>query len=71
MENIREDAVSHRGRYIVPTTEGTRWVSNWDEFRAAGGVLAFNEDQTAIELQLPAPYKFSIQFARATAKQSA
>lgn len=64
---IRDDAVcvdriSHR--YAVPTTSGTKWVSNMEEFREAGGDICFNEDQTEIELLLPEPYKFSIQMFR-------
>lgn len=59
---LRDDAVKHDGRHIVPTSDKTKWVSNWEEFRAVGGVVAFNEDQTEIELLLPEPYKFSIRF---------
>jgi hypothetical protein len=59
---LRNDAVKHQDRYIVPTREETKWVSSWDEFKAAGGMTCFNEDQTEIELLLPEGYKFSIQF---------
>lgn len=59
---IRGDAIKHRGRYMVPTTDATKWVSNWAEFKAAGGQVCFTEEQTEIELLLPEPYKFSIKF---------
>lgn len=59
---IRNDAVKHRGRYEIPTNEQTKWVESWEEFRAAGGQTCWNGDQTEIELLLPEPYKFSIQF---------
>lgn len=59
---VRSDAISDRGRLMVPTSAETKWVGTWDEFRAAGGVTAFNGDQTEIELLLPEPYKFSIGF---------
>jgi hypothetical protein len=63
--NRREDAVPHDGRWLVPTEYGkTKWVTTWAEFRVAGGVMGFAEDQTTITLSLPAPYKFSIQFER-------
>lgn len=63
----REDAVWHRGRRFVPTIYGqesgnTRWVGSWIEFRAAGGVAHFNEDQTEIVLTLPPGFKFGIKF---------
>lgn len=61
---LRDDAVKHRERYIVPTTDRTKWVSNWAEFIAAGGQTNWNEDQTEIELLLPEPFKFGIQFQR-------
>jgi hypothetical protein len=64
---IRNDAVKLQDRYYVPTKDTTKWVSNMDEFRAAGGVIGFNEDQTEIELLLPEGYKFSIQMFRAGA----
>lgn len=64
MPTIREDAVRHQGRYIVPTTDETKWVGTWEEFKAVGGGMCWSEDQTEIELTLPAPYKFSIQFMR-------
>lgn len=63
MERIREDAVLHMGRYFVPTTGETKWVSTMEEFRAAGGIFAFNEDQTEIALRLPVGHKFSIRFS--------
>lgn len=63
MDAIRDDAVWVRDRYFVPTSEKTLWVTNLVEFNAAGGLMVFNEDQTQIELRLPAPYKFSIQFS--------
>lgn len=59
---LRDDAVSHQGRHVVPTTDRTVWVSTWEEYKAAGGTCCYNEDQTEIELLLPAPFKFSIQF---------
>jgi hypothetical protein len=43
-------------------TDHTKWVSNWKEFLAVGGVVCFGESQTEIELRLPEPYKFSIKF---------
>lgn len=63
----RPDAVWHRGRAYVPTVYGektgnTKWVGSWDEFRAAGGVAHFNEDQTEIVLTLPAGFKFGCNF---------
>lgn len=58
---LRSDAVRYRDRYEVPTTAETIWVSDMDEFRKAGGVVAFSGDQTEIELLLPEPFKFSIQ----------
>ena len=61
---MRHDAVPHFGRHICPTTEATRWVSTWNEFLVAGGTVCFNEDQTELELLLPAPFKFSIKFQR-------
>lgn len=63
---IRNDAVKLRNpdRWYVPTRTETKWVSNMTEFYAAGGVVAFNEDQTEIELMLPEGYKFSIQMLR-------
>lgn len=68
---IREDAVKHGDRWIVPTRYGrndgtdTKWVDTIEGFRAAGGEVCFNEDQTEIELLLPEGYKFSIQMFRA------
>ena len=61
---IRNDAVRLKDprRWYVPTTDRTKWVSTWEEFRAAGGTVSFSEDQAEIELLLPEPYKFSIQF---------
>ena len=61
---IRGDAVKLRNpeRWFVPTSDATRWVSTWDEFLAAGGIVSFSEDQAQIELLLPEPYKFSIRF---------
>jgi hypothetical protein len=48
---------------LVVTEYGkTKWVTTWEEFRAAGGAMGFAEDQTTITLSLPAPYKFSIKF---------
>lgn len=63
----REDAIWHRGRRIVPTVYGeregnTQWVSNWDEFKTAGGITHFNEDQTELVLTLPSGWKFGIRF---------
>lgn len=58
---MRSDAVKFQDNWQVPTVAETRWVSNMVEFREAGGVVAFNGDQTEIELLLPEPYKFSIQ----------
>jgi hypothetical protein len=64
-ERPREDAVKHRGRYIVPTIYGkTVWIDSWEQFRECGGQMAFSEDQTEIELTLPVDHKFSIQFMR-------
>ena len=65
----RSDAVMHRGRMIVPTIYGeregnTKWLSNMDEFRAAGGMVGFNEDQTEITLHAPVGYKFGVGFFR-------
>lgn len=59
---MRSDAVKYKDRYEVPTTSATLWVSNMDEFRDAGGVMAFNGDQTEIEMLLPEPFKFAIGF---------
>ena len=60
---LRDDAVRYRERYFVPTEFGkTKWVSNWKEFKEAGGQTCFNDDQTEIELLLPEPYKFGIGF---------
>jgi hypothetical protein len=59
---LRDDAIKHSGRYYVPTTDQTKWVSNWTEFLEAGGNVCFSEDQTEIELLLPEPYKFGIRF---------
>lgn len=59
---LRSDAVKWAGRYAVPTTADTKWVSNWQEFLDVGGVVCFCEDQTEIELLLPEPYKFGIKF---------
>jgi len=64
MRVIRSDAEKVHGRYIVPTSAKTQWVHTWADFKAAGGNLCFNEDQTEIELLLPEPYKFSIQFGK-------
>jgi hypothetical protein len=63
---IRNDAVKLRKpeRWFVPTSERTKWVSTWDEFLAAGGIASFSEDGTQMELLLPEPYKFSIQFIK-------
>lgn len=59
----REDAERNSaGRYVVATTLSTKWINSWEEFRACGGVRAFSEDQTEIELQLPVGHKFSIKF---------
>lgn len=63
----RNDAVWHHGRSYVPTIWGqrsgnTRFVSNWDEFKAAGGITHFNEDFTEVVLTLPEGCKFSCQF---------
>ena len=51
-------------RLFCPTTEQTLWVDTWEAAKAAGMEVCWNEDQTEIELRLPAPYKFSIQFQR-------
>lgn len=51
-------------RSFVPTSDATIWISSWEEFKASGGVCCYAEDQATIELQLPEPYKFSIQFFR-------
>lgn len=61
---IRGDAQRdyRTGQYRVPTTDRTKWVSTWKEFKAAGGAVCFEDDQSRIELLLPEPYKFSIQF---------
>lgn len=61
---VRNDAVrlENPRRYYVPTSDKTKWVSTWEEFKAAGGVHCFSEDHGEIELLLPEPYKFSIQF---------
>jgi len=64
---MRRDAVQHDGRWFVPTTDETKWVSSWSEFlnvNKTAGVpcIHFNEDQTEIRLSLPAPYKFAIDF---------
>lgn len=64
----RDDAVWHNGRRMVPTIYGqatggnTRWVGTWDEFRAAGGIVHFNGDQTELYLTLPEGWKFGIGF---------
>lgn len=67
-DTVREDAVrigsDGNRRNYCPTTEKTLWVETWDEAKAAGMEVCWNEDQTEIELRLPAPYKFSIQFQR-------
>lgn len=64
---LRNDAVrdQRNGHYVVPTSDTTKWVADWADFKAAGGMTCNNGDQTEIELLLPAPYKFSIQFGRA------
>lgn len=68
MQRMRKDAIIHRGRVFVPTRYGrndgtdTKWIENLTEFRAAGGILCFNEDQTEITLRLPEGYKFSCRF---------
>ena len=61
---IRDDAVRLRNpdRWYVPTRVATKWVTTWEEFSAAGGKVAFSEDQAEVELLLPVPYKFSIHF---------
>lgn len=63
---LRGDARRARNpdRYYCPTTEATQWVTTWQEFKDAGGNIAFNEDQTEIELLLPEPYKFGVTFMR-------
>ena len=65
---VREDALrigsGSSQRLFCPTTETTKWVETWQEAKAAGMEVCWNEDQTEIELRLPAPYKFSIQFQR-------
>jgi hypothetical protein len=60
----REDAIEHNGRYIVPTRPDTAWVATLGEFKAAGGIIHFSEDQTEITLTLPVGSKFSIKFLR-------
>lgn len=67
---LRNDAVKWQGRYYVPTTEQTKWVSTWEEFIAAGGTVCFNEGQTELELLLPEPWKFSIQFERSRTEKA-
>lgn len=62
----RDDAEWHNGRRVVPSRPGTVYVSTWAEFRQAGGVQNFNEDQTEIVLTLPSGYKFGIQFQDAS-----
>jgi hypothetical protein len=67
----RADAIvigrDHLRREFVPTIWGekegnTKFVSTLKEFRAAGGGMHFNEDQTEIVLTLPEGWKFSIKF---------
>lgn len=65
---IRNDAVKHKGRWIVPTSDATKWVNTWAEFKEVGGIASFSEDQAEIELLLPEPYKFSIGFNKAEEK---
>lgn len=60
----RTDAEWRAGRRYVPTSSNTRWVFDWTEFRAAGGIANFNEDQTEVTLTLPPGVKFSIGFNR-------
>lgn len=63
----RDDAVKTGSgasfRDYVPTTDETKWIGTWADFRAARGMVGFNEDQTEICLHLPVGHKFSIQFA--------
>jgi hypothetical protein len=65
---VREDAITLGSgasrRLYCPTTDETKWVDTWEEAKAAHMEVCWNEDQTEIELRLPAPYKFSIQFQR-------
>lgn len=63
---VREDAIQMRdpSRHYCPTTEATKYVDTWEDAKAAGMEVCFNEDQTEINLRLPAPYKFSIRFQR-------
>lgn len=67
LKNIRNDAVLHNGRYLVPTMYGrtsgnTKWVHDLDGFRSAGGCAHYSEDQTEVTLSLPEGFKFSIRF---------
>lgn len=59
----REDAewVSG-GRRFVRSNNETKWAVTWAEFRKAGGITHFCEDQTEIYLTLPVGWKFSIRF---------
>jgi hypothetical protein len=65
---VREDAIrigtDGSRRLFCPTSDTTKWVDTWEAAKAAGMEVCWNEDQTEIELRLPAPYKFSIQFQR-------
>jgi len=61
-EAVRPDAVKHAGRLMVPTTDETKWIGTWAEFKAAGASICFHEDQSGADLILPAPYKLSIRF---------
>lgn len=65
----RDDAVWHQGRRFVPTQwghrderENTKFCDSWESFRALGGVVHFNEDQTEVILTLPEGCKFSCRF---------
>lgn len=67
----RADAViigrGHSRREYVPTIWGekegnTQFAETFEQFRAAGGGMHFNEDQTEIVLTLPVGWKFGIKF---------
>jgi hypothetical protein len=61
----RMDAVKQAdGRWAVPSGRDTVWVETWEKFRAVGGMVGFNEDQTEVTLTLPPGVKFSVGFAR-------
>lgn len=45
---VREDAIQMRdpSRHYCPTTEATKYVDTWEDAKAAGMEVCFNEDQT-------------------------